>query len=275
MRRLLNILLQFREYFLLLLLLLISLVLLASNDATQIRTIRSLTVASVGYLQEVFGFIPNYFELKQENNILRELNLTQGEELSRLREAGLENTRLRQLLELKERSPLQYRVANVVGKSLHLLRNTITIDIGGQDGVRVNMPIVSEAGLVGRVVAVGSHYALGQIVLNKEFRASAKVQRSRVDGILIWEGGPFVQLKNVAKTLDVKVGDVVVTSEYSSVFPAGIKIGVVSSTSQSPGALFQTVEITPGVDFSRLETVFVVMQLPDSNRLALDWHVSR
>jgi len=275
MRRLLDILLQFREYFLLLLLLLICLVLLASNDTTQIRTIRSLTVASVGYLQEAFGFIPNYFELKQENNILRELNLTQGEELSRLREAALENARLRQLLELKERLPLQYRVANVVGKTLHLLRNTITVDIGEQNGVKVNMPIVSEAGLVGRVVATGGRYAVGQILLNKEFRASAKLQRSRVDGILIWDGGPYVQLKNVAKTLDVKVGDVVVTSEYSSIFPAGIKIGVVSSTSQSPGALFQTVEITPSVDFSRLETVFVVMQLPDSSRLALDQRIPR
>jgi rod shape-determining protein MreC len=275
MRRLLDILLQFREYFLLLLLLLICLVLLASNDTTQIRTIRSLTVASVGYLQEVFGFIPNYFELKQENSILRELNLTQGEELSRLREAALENERLRQLLELKERLPLQYRVAKVVGKTLHLLRNTITVDIGEQNGVKVNMPIVSEAGLVGRVVATGGRYAVGQILLNKEFRASAKLQRSRVDGILIWEGGPYVQLKNVAKTLDVKVGDVVVTSEYSSIFPAGIKIGVVSSTSQTPGALFQTVEITPSVDFSRLETVFVVMQLPDSSRLALDLRIPR
>jgi rod shape-determining protein MreC len=141
--------------------------------------------------------------------------------------------------------------------------------------VKVNMPIVSEAGLVGRVVATGGRYAVGQILLNKEFRASAKLQRSRVDGILIWDGGPYVQLKNVAKTLDVKVGDVVVTSEYSSIFPAGIKIGVVSSTSQSPGALFQTVEITPSVDFSRLETVFVVMQLPDSSRLALDQRIPR
>jgi len=272
MRRLLDILLVFREYILLIFFLLVSLILLASNDTTQIRTIRSFTVASMGYLQEVFGFIPNYFDLRQENAVLREVNLTQAEELSRLREAALENTQLRQLLELKDREPLHYRAANVVGKTSHLLRNTITIDVGEDVGVQVNMPIVSDAGLVGKIIATSRRYAVGQILLNKEFRASAKVQRSHVDGILVWEGGPYVQLKNVAKTLDVKVGDGVVTSEYSSIFPPGIKIGVVTNTTQVPGALFQTVEITPGVDFSRLEVLFVVMQLPDSGRIALDRH---
>jgi len=99
--------------------------------------------------------------------------------------------------------------------------------------------------LVGRVIATSSRYAVGQIMLNKEFRASAKVQRGRVDGIVMWEGGEKVSLRNVAKTLDVKPGDVVITSEYSSIYPPGIKIGVVTATSQEPGALFQNVDIIP------------------------------
>jgi len=269
MRRLLDILRLFQEYFLLAFLVLVSLLLLASNDSPQIKSIRSLTVASVGYLQDILGFLPNYFALKQENRILQEVNLTQAEELSRLREAVLENDQLRKLLDLQQRSPLRYRAANVVGKSLHLLRNTITLDVGQQEGVREDMPIVTDAGLVGEIVTATDHYSVGQVLFNREFRASAKVQRSRVDGILAWEGGQTVQLKNVAKTLDVRMGDLVVTSEYSSIFPPGITIGVVSSTSQIPGALFQTVEITPSVDFTRLETVFVVLHVPDSSRNAI------
>ena len=132
------------------------------------------------------------------------------------------------------------------------------------------MPIITDAGLVGRVVTASGGYAIGQILLHKDFRASAKVQRGRVDGILVWEGGTTLALKNVAKTLDVQVGDAVITSEYSSLYPAGIKIGVVSKTHQSPGALFQTVEITPGVDFSRLEEVFVVLHQPDTSRIGLE-----
>jgi rod shape-determining protein MreC len=270
MRRLVDIVLLFKEYLLLILYVLISLLLLSVSDTPQIRTIRSLTLATFGAVETAFGFIPNYFELRSENRILREQNLTLSEELIRLREAKLENTRLRQLLALKERSSFTYVGATVVGKTMNLLQNTITIDVGTNDGLKPNMPIVTDAGLVGRVTSTSSHYALGQILWNKDFRASAKVERGRVDGILQWEGGEFLSLKNVAKTLDVSVGDVVITSEYSTIFPSGIKIGVVSKTSQAPGALFQTIEVTPSVDLARIEQVFVILHSADSLRMALE-----
>lgn len=270
LKRLYDIVLLFKEYLLLGLFLVVSITLLALNDTRQIRTIRSFTVVSVGVLQDVFSFIPDYFDLRRENAVLRELNLVLSEEVSRLREGKLENLRLRKLLDLKERSPYHYVSANIVGKNLQLLRNTITVDVGEKDGVKVNMPIVNDEGLVGKIVATGSGYAVGQILLNKELRVSAKVQRSRVDGIIRWEGGRTLTLQNVAKTLDVTVGDVVFTSDYSSLFPAGIKIGIVSTTREIPGSLFQAIDVTPSVNFSRLEEVFVILHSPDSTRTALE-----
>ena len=270
MRRLVDIVLLFKEYFLLLLYLLISILLLSLSDTPQIRAIRSLTISMIGTAEDALGFIPNYFQLRNENRVLREQNLTLSEELIRLREARQENVHLRQLLALKEQSPFTYISASVVGKTLNLLQNTITIDAGRDEGVKPNMPIVTDEGLVGRVISTSPGYAIGQILWNKDFRASAKVERDRVDGILQWDGGEHLSLRNVAKTLDVQVGDVVVTSEYSALYPAGIKIGVVSKTSQAPGALFQTIEISPSVDFSRLEQVFVVVHSPDSERVALE-----
>lgn len=270
MRRLVDIVLLFKEYFLLLLYLLISILLLSLSDTPQIRAIRSLTISMIGTAEDALGFIPNYFQLRNENRVLREQNLTLSEELIRLREARQENIHLRQLLALKEQSPFTYISASVVGKTLNLLQNTITIDAGKDEGVKPDMPIVTDEGLVGRVISTSPGYAIGQILWNKDFRASAKVERDRVDGILQWDGGEHLSLRNVAKTLDVQVGDVVVTSEYSALYPAGIKIGVVSKTSQAPGALFQTIEISPSVDFSRLEQVFVVVHSPDSERVALE-----
>jgi rod shape-determining protein MreC len=270
LRRVYDILFLFKEYLLLAIFILISILLLSLNDTAQIRTIRSLTVAAVGVLQDVTGFIPNYFDLRNENRVLRGQNLALSEEVSRLREARLENARLRQMLDLKEQTHYSYVGANVVGKNLQLLRNTITIDAGERDGIKPDMPIVTEAGLVGKVIATSSGYAIGQIMLNKDFRASAKVQRARVDGIVAWEGGEYLLLKNVAKTLDVQVGDVVITSEYSSIFPSGIRIGIVAQTTSEPGALFQHIEIAPSVNFSRLEQVFVISHVPDSGRVALE-----
>ncbi len=270
MRRLVDIVLLFKEYFLLILYVLISMLLLALGDSPQVRMIRSLAVASIGFAEDAIGFIPNYFILRSENKILREQNVTLSEELIRLREAKLENLRLHQLLSLKEQSPFTYISANVVGRTMNLLQNTVTIDVGESDGVKSNMPIVTDAGLVGRVTSTSSRYAVGQILWDKDFRASAKVERGRVDGILVWEGGEHLSLKNVAKTLDVQVGDLVITSEYSNLFPPGIKIGIVSKTSQIPGALFQTIQVTPTVDLARLEQVFVIVHTPDSARVALE-----
>jgi len=275
MRRLYDRVVHFKEYLLLALFLALCFILLAQKDTSQIRAIRVLTIGSLASMQDALGFIPNIFDLKRENKILREVNLTLADEVSRLREARLENIRLRQLLGLREREQFDYVAARVVGKNMQPLRNTITIDAGENDGLRVNMPIVTDAGLVGKVVATSGAYAVGQLLLNKDFRVSGRVQRGRVDGIVAWQGGDFLILKNVAKTLDIQVGDVVMTSEFSSIFPSGIKIGVVHTTTQARGALFQTVEISPSVDFVRLEEVFVVRYTPDSDRIALEQRIAR
>lgn len=275
MRKLANIILALREYFVFVFLVVVSLVILASNDNVQIRAIRSYTVGLVGLLQDAVSVIPNVMELKRENDILRQLNVNLSDEVSRLRESRLENIRLRTMLGLRERNPMKFVTADVVGKSLHLLRNTVTLNVGQTDGVAVDMPIVSETGLVGRVISTSNHYAVGQLLLNKDFRASARIQRSRVDGIITWDGGETVQMKNVAKTQDVRVGDVATTSEYSNLFPPDIKIGFVSRVNDHPGNLFKDIEITPSVSFPTLEQAFVVIALADTERTGLEKNVIR
>ena len=270
MRRLYEFVFLFKEYLVVGVLLAVSVTLLALNDDSQIRTIRSVAVVSVGMLQDALGIIPNYFDLRRENQVLRELNLTLADEVNRLREARLENLRLRQLLGLKERGEFGFVAANIIGKNLQLLRNTVTLDAGDRNGLRADMPIVTENGLAGKIVATSGRFAVAQILYNKDIRVSAKIERSRVDGIIRWEGGSALTLQDVAKTLDVQAGDVVITSEYSSFFPPGIRIGVVSSARGAEGSLFQSVEVRPAVDFSRLEEVFVITSMPDSERIALE-----
>ncbi len=270
MRRLYEFVFLFKEYLVVGVLLAVSVALLALNDDSQIRNIRSVAVVSVGTLQDALGIIPNYFDLRRENHVLRELNLTLADEVNRLREARLENLRLRQLLGLKERGEFGFVAANVIGKNLQLLRNTVTLDAGERNGVRADMPIVTENGLAGKIVATSSRFAVAQILYNKDIRVSAKIERSRVDGIIRWEGGSTLALQDVAKTLDIQAGDVVITSEYSSFFPPGIRVGVITSARGAEGSLFQSVEVKPAVDFSRLEEVFVITSIPDSDRIALE-----
>lgn len=270
MQRLFNIFVLFKEYVIFVILLIVSLILLGTNDNTQIRAIRSYTIGFVGIFEQGLSSIPNFVELKRENEILRQLNVNLSDEVNRLREARLENIRLRNFVGLKEQRPFTLVTGDVVGKSLHLLRNTITLNVGESDGVKTDMPIISENGLVGRILMTSSHYSIGQLMLNKDFRASAKIQRSRIDGIIAWDGGENLHLNNVAKSQDIRPGDVVMTSEYSNIFPRNVKIGFVSKVTEKPGNLFKEIEVTPSVDFSTLEQVFVITAVNDTEREALE-----
>jgi rod shape-determining protein MreC len=268
--RILNILAAFKEYCILVLLVIISLVLLGANDNLQIRTIRSTTVGFIGVLQNALSVIPNVINLKRENEILRQMNVNLSDEVNRLREARLENLRLREMQGMKEHSPFALVAADIVGKSLLLMRNTITLNMGEANGIRPDMPIINPSGVVGKVILTSAHYAIGQIMLNKDFRASVKIQRSRIDGIIAWDGVEGVHMKNVAMTQDVREGDIVTTSEYSNVFPPNIRIGVVSRVTAKAGNLFKEILVTPDVDFASLEQVFVIVTPRDPERIELE-----
>jgi rod shape-determining protein MreC len=268
-KRLYNIALIFKEYAVLAALLIVSLVLMALGDNAQIRHIRSIATVSFGIIQEQISFIPRYFALRSENDMLRQLNIDLSDEASRLREARLENDRLRTLLGLKESYHYPVIAGKVVGKNLTLLRNTITLNVGSTNGVQVHMPVVGDRGLVGVISGVNDHFSIVRILLNADFRASAKVERSRVDGIVAWDGDDLI-LTNIAKTLDVVAGDTVITSDYSSTYPPNIPIGIVHAVSEQQGSLFKKVYVSPGVSFVKLEEVFVVTYLPDTERLELE-----
>ena len=268
-KRLYNFVLLFKEYAVFSLLLVVSLVLMALNDNTQIRHIRGVATVVFGVVQDQLAFVPRYFSLRKENDILRRINVDLADEASQLHEAKLENDRFRRLLGFKEVSPHSLVAAKVVGKNLTLLRNTLTLNVGKTDGVLPHMPVVGDGGLVGVVSNVSDHYSIVRILYNADFRASAKSQRARVDGILAWDGEDLM-LTNVAKNLDVAVGDTLITSDYSSTYPPNIRIGTVSEVADQPGSLFKRVLVSPGVNFVKLEEVFVVSYIPDSERSELE-----
>jgi rod shape-determining protein MreC len=268
-KRLYNIALIFKEYTVLAALLIMSLFLMALGDNTQVRHIRSVATVAFGVIQEQISFIPRYFALRSENDMLRQMNIDLADEASRLREARLENDRLRNLLGLKESYRYPLIAGKVIGKNLTLLRNTITLNVGTANGVQTHMPVVGDRGLVGVISSVNDHFSIVRILLNADFRASAKIERSRVDGILAWDGDDLI-LTNVAKTLDVVAGDTVITSDYSSTYPPNIPIGVVHAVSEQQGSLFKRVYVSPGVNFVKIEEVFIVSYLPDTERLELE-----
>ncbi len=246
-----------------------SLAFLFSNDNTQVRFLRAVAVGMFGTVQSGISSIPNVFELQQENKSLRESNIRLANEVSSLRESKLENIRLTRLLSFKDATGLGLVSANVVNKSLIQTRNTITLNVGENDSVYVNMPVITDAGLVGRIVSTSKNYSLAQILLNKDLHITVKVQRSRVDGILNYDGVSALTVSNIPKNADVVVGDVIITSEFSNLFPSGIPIGTVTESGNLDN-LFKKIEIAPLVNFVILENVFVLKHFPDKERYILE-----
>lgn len=250
-------------------LILFSLILVFQNENVQLRYLRAVAIGVIGTIQNTFSFIPNIFELENENRTLREININLSMEVSQLKESKLENLRLNRMLEFKLEKKLGMISGKVIGKSLIQTRNTITLNIGSSDSVREGMTVITDRGLVGKIIGTSSRYSVAQILLNKELKVSAKDQRSRVDGIISWEGEFKVMMKNVSKSADVMEGDVLITSEYSNTFPPGIPIGYVTSVGMVDN-LFKKIQVQPFVNFETLEEVFVLKHLQDQERTELE-----
>jgi len=261
--------LNIKEYLILALLIIISLFFIFSNDNSQVRFFRAIALSMFGSVQSGLSSIPNVFELQQENKILREGNIRLSNENSNLKESKLENIRLTKLLSFKERTGLSFASARIVNKTLIQTRNMITLNVGENDSVFINMPVITDAGLVGKIVSTSKNFSIAQILYNKDMRITVKVQRSRVDGILSYDGISNLSVSNIPKSADVVEGDVIITSEYSNIFPSGIPIGTVTELGNLDN-LFKKVAISPLVNFETLEDVFILKYLPSSERYFLE-----
>lgn len=269
MKTLLRYLGDIKEYITFSFIVLVCLILIFQNENVQVRFMRGIAVNVIGAVQSTFSIIPNVFQLEKENKQLRESNNILSTEISQLKEARLENMRLTQMLEFKQRTNLRMVSAKIIGKTLIQTRNNITLDEGENDSVKIGMPVITDKGLVGLIVAASAHYSIAQILLNKDLKVSAKDQRSRVDGIVSWDGENRLQMKNVSKSADFIEGDIVVTSEYSNHFPAGIPIGYAVSVGAVDN-LFKKIAIEPFVNFETLEEVFIVKSLSNEERQSLE-----
>src|SRR5690606_25226614 len=197
MRKVGELVISIKEYLILTLLVVISLIFLFSNDNTQIRLFRAVAIGFFGTIQSGVSAIPNVVELESENQFLREKNIKLANEVATLKEARLENIRLTKLLELKELTGADVVSASIINKSVVKRRNTITLNVGENDGVKLNMPVITDDGLVGKIVATSDGYSIAQILYNNDLRVTIKAQRSRVDGILTYDGVENLIVTNV------------------------------------------------------------------------------
>ncbi|MGB8657333.1 MAG: rod shape-determining protein MreC [Candidatus Zixiibacteriota bacterium] len=204
--------------------------------------------------------------VREENRKLRLKTVELSVKNSWLNEEHLENQRLRELLEFRPELEQKVIPAEVLAEGPNRRQFSVLIDRGSASGIRRNMSVVNVNGLVGKIVDVSSSSSVVQLMTDPNFRASAQDQKTRVFGIIKPGSGSSLSFDNVPLREDVKTGDRIITSGLGGIFPPGIKIGVVTAVENEEDfskqdrafGIFKTVEVTPYVDFSSLEELFVL-----------------
>lgn len=177
---------------------------------------------------------------------------------SRVRELEDENRRLKTLLDLRDFNPGYLTSARVIARGEGSWFKVITIDKGFIDGVRKGMAVINDLGLVGKIQEVADGTASVLLVDDSRFRASARLEDSRAEGIYSGSGTSLSTLEYIEYKDEIVEGEVVVTSGLDRLFPPGINIGYVSRVFKTDTKLFQDVDVTPFVETGKLEEVIVL-----------------
>ena len=192
--------------------------------------------------------------LQVENRELRATNQS-------LRDVEHEVNRLRHALNYRERSVFKLIAAEMVARDSSTWWRTVTINRGRRDGIETDMPVVTDEGLIGKTTSVSDVISVVLLVSDENCRVASSVEGSREQGIVSGERvttglTPLLDLNFLSKQADLKPGQKVYTSGVGGVFPSGLLIGVVKS--YRVRELDGQAQLTPAVDLSHLEDVFVV-----------------
>lgn len=263
MRNLIDFIVRYSSWFVFVILVTISLVLLCEHNPWH----HHLYLSSAGRIgtgvYELSSEINGYFGLKSINADLQRRNASLEAEVIRLRneidryaEAIYADT----MKLIEPLQPYDFIIAKVINNSISRPYNYITIDRGELDSIRPEMGVVDQNGVVGIVNLVSPHYARVISLLNPNFRLSCKVKGNDAFGSLVWDGKNHNEalLEELPRHTIYTVGDTIITSGYSAVFPEGIPVGIVKATERTIDDNFFTLRVSLLTDFSRLSNVRVI-----------------
>ncbi len=156
-----------------------------------------------------------------------------------------------------------YTYANVIYNTTNKKHNYLILDKGSNDGITIDMAVLSAQGVVGVVNDVSTNFCTVMSLLHPDTRISAKVMPINQIGTVIWEENnpEYAYLNDIPQHLKVNVGDSVFTSGFSNVFPENILIGIVKEKNSNPKNSFLSIKIKLATKFNNINRVYLVTNL--------------
>lgn len=269
MRSLLNFLLRIHFLLLFILIEIFSVSLLVNNNNFQRARFVNFTRQLSGNYHQKLSDLKQYISLQEENKQLIE-----------------ENTRLLNIIESTYKSDeiffrnvndtiynqrYFYTPAQVVNNSVNKKHNFITLNKGKEQGIKSEMAVVTSGSIVGVVKGVSQNFATVISLLNLDFKISAKVQKNSYFGSLIWDGKNYqtAVLNEIPLHADIQIGDTIITSGFSSIYPEGILIGYIDNFEEKSGS-FYTIYVRLSTDFKQLKNVNIIGNLMQKEKLNIE-----
>ncbi|MEN8116009.1 MAG: rod shape-determining protein MreC [Bacteroidota bacterium] len=256
MRSLLRLLIRNYAFLLFILLEVISLVFVFNyNDFQKARYLNSANHLT-GSVYNSFSSVIQYFRLGKINAELSKENAELRNSLGYYSSRGVQSDTLTGFAD----TSFQYTSARVINNSVNKQHNYITLNRGKKHGIKPDQGVISGNSIVGVVTSVSESYSMGLSVLNLRWSISAKLKKSGFYGSLVWDGKDYrvADFLEIPFHVELSVGDTLVTSGYSSVFPEGFNVGTVESFTQPQGENYYNIKVLLSTDFKSVAYVKVI-----------------
>jgi rod shape-determining protein MreC len=232
-----------------------------SADAAVARTVGKTAKAAASVAGAVAS-APSIFRFRsiaRENEELRQENQKLMTENLRLRNLLAERDRLRNLLHVRAVGKgVKMTAASVIGRNFDFWFDAVLIDRGSSDGVRNKSLVISDSGVVGRVMEVKPHQSWVQLAVNSDFAVGVVSAVSRSQGVVVGRDVSSMEMEYVPSTTQLKVGEDLFTSGVSPDSPAGYLVGEVSKIVSERGKFTLQVSVRPAANFAALSEVLVL-----------------
>lgn len=237
----------------------------SSGVATVINPIQKVIYSVNDSIKDTVDYFLNFKTVKEENINLTKENIELKNKLLEYQTLKDENERLREIVNFKKNNnSYNYIGTEIIGYSGESFDSGYIVDKGENDGIKKDMIVISNEGLVGKVTSTGSNWSIIQSLINENIAVSVMVNNTReTSGIL--KGYPknnkehLTEVTNLSIDSEVKEGDVIVTSGLGKIYPKEIRIGEVISVETDEIKVMKTAIVKPYVDFTNLEELFIVV----------------
>jgi rod shape-determining protein MreC len=269
MRNLLNFLTRFHNLIIFLILEGIGLYLISTGNSYQNSRILNLVRGMTRGIEQKIYNTSSYLSLHDINERLAEENIALKNRMAQMVKS--QSSLFFSVSDSIFNQQYQHTSAEVIENSIHRQKNFFTINKGTQQGIKVDMAVISPDGVAGVIVGCSKNYSVAMSLLNLDFKLSARIRSNGYYGSLNWDGRDYryAILSEIPQHVNVSVGDTIEATGFSAIFPEGSVIGIVSDYKKSGGDFYK-INVSIMTDFKKLHFVDVIGNMKKNEQLELE-----